>query len=544
MKKTFLMMALLVGFGAQAQHMLPFSFNTELDKKPTRAEIQSPEITSINLEDEKNEFSYRFGIALKANIEFKDFKQVYSDGDKKVWQIQIESPSAKGLGLYFDQFLIPNGGELFVFTDDKKQLLGPFTSADNIDGGTFATSFLLTDKVILEYTAPNWVIEKPIVDLEELGYFYRDVEVKLASLDRDFGDSDLCEVNVNCSEGANWQNQRDATVRISFRDQGSFYWCSGTIMNNTAGGCTPYIISADHCAENSTSSDLGQSIFYLKYQSVDCNNPPNEASINYTVMTGCSKKAQSTTAGDKDSDFILIELNDTIAKSTDIYYSGWDNSGDIPTSGVSIHHPAGDVKKISTYGAAAVSDTYGGVKNNTHWRVNWVTTANGHAVTEGGSSGSGMFDPNGRLVGTLTGGAATCNSQTAPDYYGKFWHHWDQDYTAADRRLDLYLDPNSTGTKTLDGTRRPCQGLVMSVDRISEDDIKFRMFPNPSNGILEIERIPENANIKIYNQLGKVVFLRSNYQRTSIFLDLVAGFYLVKVSSSVYSSTQKLIVKP
>ena len=99
-------------------------------------------------------------------------------------------------------------------------------------------------------------------------------EQHIVNLDRDFGDSDPCEINVNCSEGANWQNQRDAAVRISFRDQGSFYWCSGTIMNNTAGGCTPYIISADHCAESSTSSDFGQSIFYLNYQSVDCNNPP------------------------------------------------------------------------------------------------------------------------------------------------------------------------------------------------------------------------------------------------------------------------------
>ncbi|MDZ7845751.1 MAG: hypothetical protein U5L96_02660 [Owenweeksia sp.] len=50
----------------------------------------------------------------------------------------------------------------------------------------------------------------------------------------------------------------------------------------------------------------------------------------------------------------------------------------------------------------------------------WAATANGHGVTEGGSSGCPLLDADGLIRGVLTGGLATCVANTDPDYYGKF----------------------------------------------------------------------------------------------------------------------------
>src|SRR5690606_41033906 len=44
--------------------------------------------------------------------------------------------------------------------------------------------------------------------------------------------SDLCQVDVNCSEGSAWTEQRDAAVRIGIVDSGLGYWCSGALVKD------------------------------------------------------------------------------------------------------------------------------------------------------------------------------------------------------------------------------------------------------------------------------------------------------------------------
>jgi len=83
-----------------------------------------------------------------------------------------------------------------------------------------------------------------------------------------------------------------------------------------------------------------------------------------------------------------------------------------PTASTSIHHPDGDIKKISFDVNAAGQATYGGASC---WRIfNWED-----GTTEPGSSGSGLWDQNKRLIGQLYGGQATC-SNNVNDYYGRF----------------------------------------------------------------------------------------------------------------------------
>ena len=68
-----------------------------------------------------------------------------------------------------------------------------------------------------------------------------------------------------------------------------------------------------------------------------------------------------------------------------------------------------------------------------HIRVGWT-----EGTTEGGSSGSGLFNANGELVGTLHGGGASCTTSTSPDWYGRF----EQAYTA---QLQPWLTPGTGG---------------------------------------------------------------------------------------------------
>ena len=82
------------------------------------------------------------------------------------------------------------------------------------------------------------------------------------------------------------------------------------------------------------------------------------------------------------SDFLLVEVEDEIPSSWDVYYAGWDASGSGASSGVGIHHPSGDVKKVSTFTQNTSSISLGSF--GSHWRVYWIDT-----ITNGGASAGG-----------------------------------------------------------------------------------------------------------------------------------------------------------
>ena len=84
---------------------------------------------------------------------------------------------------------------------------------------------------------------------------------------------------------------------------------------------------------------------------------------------------------------------------------------------------------------------------------------------------------------------------------------------------------------------------VLSVDEASF--ISFKMFPNPTNGSSIFFSIKEDAKIKVYNLLGKLVLQKEiNLNNNEINISrLNSGIYIVKVSSGDQFITKKLIKK-
>ncbi|MFN7015269.1 MAG: hypothetical protein ACK4ON_13470, partial [Bacteroidia bacterium] len=68
-----------------------------------------------------------------------------------------------------------------------------------------------------------------------------------------------------------------------------------------------------------------------------------------------------------------------------------------------------------------------------------------------GSSGSPLFDNNGRIIGQLWGGGASCSQLTSPDYYGRLANSWNPSGSNSTNRLMDWLDPNNSGTSVLNG---------------------------------------------------------------------------------------------
>ncbi|MGO4778705.1 serine protease, partial [Lysobacter sp. 2RAB21] len=139
----------------------------------------------------------------------------------------------------------------------------------------------------------------------------------------------------------------------------------------------------------------------------------SEVNSAYTTLSGGAYLRHANTTRDTS----LLELK--TAPPSGAVYAGWSNAL-ISANGTAIegiHHPAGDVKKYSLGKITALSSSIDG--KSPLYKVQWST-----GVTEGGSSGSGLFTVTSsggyQLRGGLYGGTSYCSAPRDPDYYSRF----------------------------------------------------------------------------------------------------------------------------
>lgn len=394
-------------------------------------------------------------------------------GGDRIWRLRITSPGALATELTFADAHIPNGAQLHVLSDDGEERHGGYTAAHVQPDGSLSTDMIRGAACTVEYHEPAAVRGEGRLRMERLLHAYR------------FADqlSGACNVDVNCSEGAAWQDQRDAVVRVRIVIPSGAGFCTGTLVNNTALDCKGYVLTAFHCTEDSQEANYPSYQFRFNYQRTACGT----GSATGNGLTGCLRRAGSQDQGGVfGSDFTLLELTAAIPAGYNPYWAGWDIGTSAPLSGVCIHHPDADVKKISTFTSAASNATWAGNTNGSHWMVNWVATGNGHGVTEVGSSGSPLFNAAKRVVGTLTGGSSCCTTNgcgagtsiTAPDFFGKMSYHFGSaNPNPASERLSAWLSPVGSPT-FLDGSRNPCAGIGIAEQQLAPLGIA----PNPSPG--------------------------------------------------------------
>ncbi len=422
-------------------------------------------------------------------------------GGDRIWRLRVASPGALATELFFERSHLPMGAQVHLYDDDGGQLLGGYTSAHVQSDGMLSTGMIKGESCVIEYHEPAAVRGEGVLDLVRVAHAYRFAEQLK---------SDACEVDVNCGEGSGWANERDAVVRIRVVIPSGAGYCTGTLMNNTANDCKGYVLTAFHCTQESVEANYGAYTFRFRYQRTTCAT----GSATGNDMTGCVRRAGSQDEGGQfGSDYSLVELNASIPASYAPYWAGWDVTEAAPTSGVCIHHPDSDVKKISTYSATATSTSWAGFTSGSHWQVYWVGTANGHGVTEPGSSGAPLFDQNKRVVGTLTGGASCCTVNgcnpppTGPDYPDKFgkmgYHWWENNPNPTIEELHWWLAPVGNPDHQ-NGSASPCTPIGMEEMGMPTPEV----FPNPTSSTVTM-RVPGiqdlGAQLIVSDVTGRVV---------------------------------------
>ncbi|MDR0843677.1 MAG: T9SS type A sorting domain-containing protein [Tannerella sp.] len=408
-------------------------------------------------------------IPVSYNTENSGVWTTLSNGEK-IWQLQLQAKGAIALMLYYADFYIPEGGKLFIYNAEKTQILGAYTHQTHPSGGRFANEFVAGDELTLEYVVSPGD-EKPRIHIEAIGYGYNYLNISRNSVSTRASGS--CEVNINCEEGDAWQNQKKGVCQMVQKIGSQGYICTASLVNNTAQDLKPYILTATHCSESTDSvaseEDMKQwnFVFYKEREGCD-----NQSTLSSKTLTGCKKIVSTALYGE--SDGLLLLLNETIPESYNVYYNGWDRRESAAQSGVGIHHPAGDYKKISTFTRPVTSYTFT-LENNksgdryAHWNAVFEETPNGHGVTEGGSSGSPLFNEKKLIVGMLSGGSSSCTILYGLNLYSKMSYHWNKYQTSDSTHMDIWLDPVRSRVETLEGrfhggTLPEPSGLNVTVD--------------------------------------------------------------------------------
>lgn len=385
------------------------------------------------INDQQKDIPWRFGdnIDVDYDIYKKGVWDKLPDGSR-ICRLGIKSPGALSINLLFNQYMLPKGAELYIYSPDYKQQLGAFTDFNNQADGLFATTLILTDNIIIEYYEPSTVDFPGKLVLSRVTHGYRGV----GDFTKAFGNSGLCNVNVACPQSARREEQIRSVAMLVTGGNG---FCTGALINNTRHDGTPYFLSANHCFSNP-----GSIVFWFNWQSATCANP--SSSPAYNSLSGavtCARYAAS--------DMWLLQLNNTVPVSFNPFFAGWNRTlnNNIAGTVYGVHHPSADIKKLSWSILGVSTTTYlqnSVPGNGTHWRV---TSWSDGTTTEPGSSGSPLFDPDGRIIGQLHGGYASCTSITS-DWYGKFGVSWTGGGTSA-TRLSNWLDPINAGATTLNG---------------------------------------------------------------------------------------------
>ncbi|MCM3872259.1 MAG: DPP IV N-terminal domain-containing protein, partial [Pyrinomonadaceae bacterium] len=296
----------------------------------------------------------------------------------------------------FTGMSLPAGARVFVYSmKNPDDFYGPYEGHGDSEDGTFWTPPMKGDGVVVEYFTPNsptTTAEVPF-NVSDVSHVFKDaVDIEAAG---------LCNLEVP----AEWATVAKSVGRVQFVSGIFEGLCTGTLLNDEIpGGEIPYFLSANHCIGTQTEAQSARVHWF--YDSGD-DPPPG------TPFTDGANLLVTGTA----SDFTFMRL--TGALPGGLVFSGWSaNPVPLSTSVSGIHHPEGSHKRIS-FGSTN-SNCAGGLPgpcaNFTH--VGWSS-----GTTEAGSSGSGLWigpAASAQLVGTLTGGAASCTPPSGTDDYGSF----------------------------------------------------------------------------------------------------------------------------
>ncbi|NND87703.1 MAG: T9SS type A sorting domain-containing protein, partial [Flavobacteriaceae bacterium] len=505
------------------------------------------DLEAVQAEDAINDLDkslpWRYGVERVINLDLENngvWTQLETGG--RIWQAAIRSVDAVNMSVNFDYFRLPAGSSLHLYNADRTDISRTYTQSENTPNARLGSWFVEGDVIIVEYYEPETTEQTASLEIGSVIHGYRMGEVRnyLGMEGRGLNDSGDCHYDVNCSVGEDFDVQKDMLKKaVALLNLGNGFLCSSVLLNTTNNDKKPYLLTANHCLENSNPE-----FWSVRFNWMSPNPICGEAIDSQDIASNFTMSGAQLRANHSASDFALVELVNPIPNSWDVTFAGWDRTDALPEYEIGIHHPNGDIMKICRDDSGATKSVAGSTEV---WLIGGTSAGSGNGweigSTASGSSGSPLFDQKGHIIGQLYAGEAYCDgtsSNNEYDIYGRFGVSWDRGETAA-TRLKEWLDPQNTGQTTVDMLQNSLS--VPDIELAGQLDI----YPNPATTSISImnTRYP-NLEYSFYNIMGQV--LTSGSFATTINELNVAGYaegiYLLRLldRDSNKEITKKIVI--
>jgi len=478
------------GMHTRANTVLPsVRYRSQIDLNQASVTLDRLDIRSVTMRA-PNQIGVNRSVAVSPKTRAQKF--VNPDGSQIIVLV-IKSSGASGIGVHFRNFALAAGEEVYVYGPAPDSIVcGPYTNKGPWGSGEFWSGTLVGDTAIIEFYTRNDKNGKGF-QIFEISHIFPGLDLRLRSAEPNVLN---CEVDASCYPNS----LNNAVARILFNDHGEFV-CTGTLLNDRAQDFAPYFLTANHCVPTQTVAQTVE--VYWFYQTTDCNS--GVLRDDWVHQLG----GANLLATESSNDFSLLQLANNAPGGA--YYSGW-TSGFQSTGTVvfGLHHPDGylppDIPSYLRRSAGTITNTNGTCLAS-GYRIDWTS-----GLTEPGSSGSGIWNSDGDLVGVLScGSLATCSNPY--DNYSKFADFYSQIQPYLDSGPLPYLGNISTRAFVQTGDNVLIGGFI--VQGSGPKRVIIRAI-GPELGQYGIPNPLADPTLELHDGNGALIASNDNWQTTII----------------------------
>jgi lysyl endopeptidase len=341
----------------------------------------------------------QYAVAVRVDAGIAD-GQWQTRGGRRVWQLRVHAEGAAATAVHLEGLKLPPGAQLrWSLGDGSRAALWP----QHRDGAWWSPE-VPGDEGLLQISLPIDAEAPAGIQLRRVFHRMREDE---SATPRAAG---RCNIDTACPEGDRWRAEAASTVRLTIDNR---FLCTGALLDNTARDNRPLLISARHCGITPDTARSVNARFGFVREGCDQGETAEGMAVEGSVWIAESAEADTT----------LVELAALPVLPRAPAFAGWNAepvAAGFPSDGAGLHHPSGDVRKISLYAGPARPDNGVDIGEGERrfrvdsWSVTWR-----QGVTEAGSSGSGLWNASRELVGVLSGGNSSCATPDGRDFYGR-----------------------------------------------------------------------------------------------------------------------------
>jgi hypothetical protein len=441
------------------------------------AEI-APDVVTIDLArqiDKVASIPERFAVEVPHRFSVRDHGHWDAKNGVALWQYALRVPGAVSLSFHADAVELPPGAVLEVLAGSQRYRY----SAKDVHQGELWSRIARGDTLSFSLSVSSAEASRVVFSVSGVQAGYRSLgghgpnhphyNALQGLSPQASAATSSCSENYECHVTNANLGPGQASVTLVIQNLGL---CSGVLLNDVPGDGIPYVLTARHCENgNPDGGDPDAAAGVTAY--FDATTPCGQTlgtiySANTPVISGATTVVEQ-------QDAWLIRLDGPVP-APDAFYSGWDATGGSFVGGYSAHYALGNTRQYTGWYGQAYYQQVPGAQLGVGYTSTFWDLVNQVGSIGPGASGSGVYDPNNRLVGTIVRGVAQSSQPDSPGVCpvtpapvpspqtatalatalsGIFDSTADPLSTTGSTTLRSVLDPNGSGVLVLDGRWQP-----------------------------------------------------------------------------------------